>query len=220
MLARGDQPEEAGGCARGAADVARMTGRNEDDANGLEALGGALDMKDAETEGHSRRVTAFTIAIAKSMGLSQDQISMIARGAFLHALGKMAIPDAILRKPGKLTPDETAIMREHCYRGYQILKRIPFLTEPAQIVYSHQECYDGSGYPRGLKGIFAVADTLDAITSDRPYRAAQTITAARAEINRCSATQFDPDVVKAFLAMPESIWQELRRDFDRPQTEQ
>jgi len=189
----------------------------------LEALGGALDMKDAETEGHSRRVTAFTIAIAKSMGLAQDQISMIARGAFLHDLGKMAIPDAILRKPGKLTADETASMREHCYRGYQILKRIPFLTEPAQIVYSHQECYDGSGYPRGLKGeeiplgarIFAVADTLDAITSDRPYRAAQSVTAARAEINRCSGTQFDPDVVKAFLAMPESIWPELRLDLDR-----
>ena len=147
----------------------------------LEALGDALDMKDAETEGHSKRVTAFTIAIARAMGLSKDQIAVIARGAFLHDIGKMAIPDAILRKPGKLTPDEILIMQEHCYHGYEILKKIPFLGEAAEIVYAHQERYDGTGYPRGLKGeqiplgarIFSVADTLDAITSDRPYRPAQ-----------------------------------------------
>jgi len=95
----------------------------------LEALGDALDLKDAETEGHSKRVTAFTIAIARHMGLSADQIRIIARGAFLHDIGKMAIPDAILRKPGKLNPDELAIMREHSYRGFQLLKRIPFLGE-------------------------------------------------------------------------------------------
>src|SRR5438876_5585875 len=116
----------------------------------LEALGNALDLKDAETEGHSKRVTAFTIAIARAMGLSPDQIRVIARGAFLHDIGKMAIPDAILRKPGALDPDEVAIMREHCYRGYQILRRIPFLTEAAEIVYAHQEKFDGTGYPRGL----------------------------------------------------------------------
>src|SRR5712675_1386329 len=152
----------------------------------LEALGDALDLKDAETEGHSRRVTAFTIAIARAMGISGDQIRIIARGAFLHDIGKMAIPDAILRKPGALTEAETEIMREHCYRGYQMLRKIPFLAEAADIVYSHQEKFDGSGYPRNLKGeqitlgarIFAVADTLDAITSDRPYRAAQTTRAA------------------------------------------
>src|SRR5579863_9656399 len=100
----------------------------------LEALGDALDMKDAETEGHSRRVTAFTMAIARQMGLSRDQIDVIARGAFLHDIGKMAIPDSILRKPGPLEPDEIAIMREHCYRGYQMLKKIPFLTDAAEIV--------------------------------------------------------------------------------------
>ena len=149
----------------------------------LEALGDALDAKDAETEGHSRRVTAFTIAIAKAMGLARDQIAVIARGAFLHDIGKMAIPDAILNKPGKLDTDEITIMREHAYRGYQIVRKIPFLTEAAEIVYSHQEKYDGTGYPRGLKGkeiplgarIFAVADTLDAMVNDRPYRAAQTL---------------------------------------------
>ncbi|HKW19091.1 MAG TPA: HD domain-containing phosphohydrolase [Terriglobales bacterium] len=188
----------------------------------LEALGNALDLKDAETEGHSKRVTAYTIAIARAMGLNSDQIRVIARGAFLHDIGKMAIPDAILRKPGALNEEEVAIMREHCYRGYQILRRIPFLQEASDIVYSHQEKYDGTGYPRGLKGndiplgarIFAVADTLDAIRSNRPYRPAQPFSAARAEIQRCAATQFDPEVVKIFLEMPENIWDDLRKDID------
>src|SRR6267378_4312881 len=104
----------------------------------LEALGDALDLKDAETEGHSKRVTAFTIAIARAMGLPREQIAVIARGAFLHDIGKMAIPDAILRKPAKLTDDEITIMREHCYHGYQMIKKIPFLAEVSEIVYSHQ----------------------------------------------------------------------------------
>jgi putative nucleotidyltransferase with HDIG domain len=188
----------------------------------LEALGDALDAKDAETEGHSRRVTAFTMAIAKAMGLPRDQIAVIARGAFLHDIGKMAIPDAILNKPGKLDSEEVTIMREHAYRGYQIVRKIPFLTEAAEIVYSHQEKYDGTGYPRGLKGkeiplgarIFAVADTLDAMINDRPYRAAQTLTAARKEIELFSGRQFDPEVVKVFLSMPENIWGELCKDID------
>ena len=118
----------------------------------LQALGDALDLKDSETEGHSKRVTAFTIAVARVMGIPDDQIRVIARGAFLHDIGKMAVPDAILRKPDVLTPDEVTIMREHCYHGYQMLKRIPFLGEAADIVYSHQEKFDGTGYPRGLKG--------------------------------------------------------------------
>jgi len=188
----------------------------------LEALGGALDLKDAETEGHSRRVTVFTIAIARAMGLSNEQVDVIARGAFLHDIGKMAIPDAILRKPGKLDPAEVERMREHCYHGYQILKRIPFLKEAAEIVYSHQEYYDGTGYPRQLKGeeiplgarIFAVADTLDAITSDRPYRAAKPVAAAMKEIERCSGTQFDPQVVEAFLHLPENLWANLREEIE------
>jgi len=113
----------------------------------LEALGDALDLKDAETEGHSKRVTAFTIAMARHRGLSDDQVRVIARGAFLHDIGKMAIPDGILRKPGPLTAEEVSIMREHCYHGYQMLRKIPFLTEASDIVYSHQEKWDGSGYP-------------------------------------------------------------------------
>jgi cyclic di-GMP phosphodiesterase len=188
----------------------------------LEALGDALDLKDAETEGHSKRVTAFTIAIARAMGLSGEKIRVIARGAFLHDIGKMAIPDAILRKPGALTPEETRIMREHCFRGYQMLKKIPFLSEAAEIVYSHQEKYDGTGYPRGLRSeeipvgarIFSVADTLDAITSDRPYRAAQGINVARDEVERYSGTQFDPEVARVFLEMPDTIWEDLRREIN------
>src|SRR5690348_11916510 len=188
----------------------------------LEALGDALDLKDAETEGHSKRVTAFTIAIARAMGLGQDKIRVIARGAFLHDIGKMAIPDAILRKPGALTESETEIMREHCFRGYQMLKKIPFLSEASEIVYAHQERFDGTGYPRGLSGqsiplgarIFSIADTLDAITSDRPYRAAQSIQVAREEIRRFSGTQFDPKVVEIFLSMPDSIWEDLRREIN------
>ncbi len=187
----------------------------------LEVLGDALDMRDAETVGHSKRVTAFTIAIARHMGLG-DRIRVIARGAFLHDIGKMAIPDAILLKKGKLTEDEMEIMREHCERGYQIVRKIPSLLEAAEIVRAHQERWDGTGYPRGLKGeeiplgarIFAVADTLDAICSDRPYRRAQSFSAARDEIVRWSGRQFDPKVVEIFLAIPETIWGDLRGEID------
>jgi putative nucleotidyltransferase with HDIG domain len=188
----------------------------------LEALGDALDLKDAETYGHTRRVTAFAIAMARKMGLSKEEINVIARGAFLHDIGKMAIRDDILRKPGKLTAEEMAIMMEHCYLGYKIISRIPFLAEAAEIVYAHQEHYDGSGYPRGLKGdeiplgarIFAIADTLDAMRSDRPYRDAQSIQAVRKEIETWSGRQFDPQVVKVFLEMPDNIWEDLRNDIN------
>ena len=184
----------------------------------LEALGDALDLKDSETEGHSRRVTAFTMALARAMGLAPAEIKMIARGAFLHDIGKMAIPDRILRKPGKLTGEEKKVMREHCTRGYQILRKIPFLAAAAEIVLCHQEHYDGRGYPSGLRGseipigarIFSVADAMDAMTSDRPYRKARSFEAAREEIVRRSGSQFDPEVVEVFLKMPERLWQELR----------
>jgi putative nucleotidyltransferase with HDIG domain len=186
----------------------------------LEALGDALDLKDSETEGHSKRVTAYTIALARAMGISPTEVKVISRGAFLHDIGKMAIPDEILRKPAALTSEEQSIMREHCTRGFNILRKIPFLSEAAEIVFSHQEHFDGSGYPSGSRGgeipigarIFAVADTLDAITSDRPYRRASSFDAARQEILRCSGTQFDPSVVEVFLKIPNELWHELRSE--------
>ena len=186
----------------------------------LEALGDALDLKDSETEGHSKRVTAYAIALARAMGIPPEDIKIIARGAFLHDIGKMAIPDDILRKPGKLLLEEQELMREHCTRGYNMLRKIPFLAGAAEIVFCHQEHYDGNGYPNGLSGreipigarIFAVADTLDAITSDRPYRKARGFDAAREEILRCSGTQFDPAVVEVFLKIPNELWQELRSE--------
>jgi putative nucleotidyltransferase with HDIG domain len=190
----------------------------------LEALGGALDLKDAETEGHCKRVTAFTIAIAKAMRVDPLLLPQIARAAFLHDIGKMAIPDQILRKPGPLTDAEREVMRTHCDIGYNMVTRIPFLREAAEIVLSHQEFFDGTGYPRGLRGekiplgarIFAVADALDAMISDRPYRKALPISHARDEIKRCAGTQFDPAVVEVFLAMPGTLWNELRENIARP----
>jgi putative nucleotidyltransferase with HDIG domain len=186
----------------------------------LEALGDALDLKDSETEGHSKRVTAYAIALARAMSIPPEEIKIIARGAFLHDVGKMAIPDDILRKPGALDPRERELMREHCARGYQMLRKIPFLAGAAEIVFCHQEHFDGTGYPNGLRGreipvgarIFAVADTLDAITSDRPYRQASNFDHAREEILRCSGTQFDPAVVEVFLKIPNELWQELRSE--------
>jgi putative nucleotidyltransferase with HDIG domain len=188
----------------------------------LEALGDALDLKDAETEGHSKRVTAFTIQIARAMGLDAETQRVLARGAFLHDIGKMAIPDAVLRKPTRLDEEEKNMMEEHSYLGYRILKKIPFLAEAAEIVYAHQEHWDGTGYPRHLKGeaiplgsrIFAVADTLDAITSDRPYRPARSVEAAREEIQKWSGRQFDPHVVKVFLSIPPVVWEDLHRELD------
>ena len=184
----------------------------------LEAMGDALDLRDAETEGHSKRVTAYTIALAREMGMAANELKIIARGAFLHDIGKIAIPDAILLKPGKLDARETAVMREHCERGYQMVRKIPFLAEASEIVYAHQESFDGSGYPRGLAGdriplgarIFAIADTLDAMTSDRPYRKALSFEQAREEIARFSGRQFDPAIVEVFQRIPITQWEDLR----------
>lgn len=189
----------------------------------LEALGDALDLKDAETEGHSKRVTAYTLALGRAMGLREAELRVVGRGAFLHDIGKMAIPDSILRKPGKLTPDEQTVMRTHCELGYQMLRKIPFLHDAAEIVLAHQEHFDGSGYPRGLRGeqvpmgarIFALADTLDAMTSTRPYREATTVAKASKEILRCAGSQFDPAIVDVFLATPDSLWLELREGIMR-----
>ncbi len=190
----------------------------------LEALGSALDLKDAETEGHSQRVTAYTISIAKTVPVPREYLEVLARAAFLHDIGKMAIPDKILRKPGPLDDGEKQIMRTHCEIGYNMLTRIPFLREAAEIVLAHQEFFDGTGYPRGLRGeqiplgarIFSIADALDAMLSDRPYRNALPMSHAREEIRRCAGSQFDPKIVEVFLSIPENHWIELRENLGSP----
>ncbi|BDG07712.1 HD domain-containing phosphohydrolase [Anaeromyxobacter paludicola] len=184
----------------------------------LDALVAALDAREHETSDHSQRVVRYTLAIADRLGLPQSQLPDIARGALLHDIGKIGVPDAILLKPGKLTPAEWEEMRRHPHVGWTILRSIPFLEAPAEIVLAHQERYDGRGYPRGLSGdaiplgarIFAIADTLDAMTSDRPYRQRQSFAAAIAEVARCSGTQFDPRCVEAFLAIGEEELVALR----------
>ncbi len=153
------------------------------------------------------------------MGLIKKEIYVIARGAYLHDIGKVTIRSVILLKPGKLTDDEMAIVREHCHKGYKFVSSSWFLAESAEIVYAHHERYDGTGYPRGLQGIeiplgariVAIANTLNVITSDQPYRSAQTFEAAHKEVKLWSGRQFDPRIVDLFLEMPTSIWEDLRK---------
>ncbi|HEY6293831.1 MAG TPA: HD domain-containing phosphohydrolase [Terriglobia bacterium] len=192
----------------------------------LAALGGALELRDIETQGHSRRVTHYCLELARALHCSPDDLRVIARGSFLHDIGKIGIPDAILLKPDRLTEEETIVMQTHARIGYELVCRIAFLTPAAQMVLTHQERWDGTGYPQALRGeeiplgsrIFAVADTLDAMTSDRPYRAALPFSAARQEINREAGRQFDPNVVRVFLEIPEEIWRKIQREAtERPQ---
>ena len=181
----------------------------------IEALGAALDLRDNETAGHSRRVTRYCQEMALRMGVAGEQYKHLVRGAYLHDIGKIAIPDSILLKAGKLDANETAIMQSHARIGYDLVKRVLFLAPAADIVLTHQERYDGTGYPQGLVGkeiplgsrIFAVADTLDAMTSDRPYRKALPVPAAAEEIRRESGRQFDPEVVQVFLGLGQDFWE-------------
>lgn len=189
----------------------------------LEALGDALEIKDGGTQGHARRVCLFAIALSQAMGLPRERVTVIARGGFLHDIGKMAIPDSILLKPGELEPQERAIMKEHAYHGYQIVGKIPFLAgEAAEMVYSHHEWFNGDGYPRRLRGeeiplgarIVAIVNAFDSITCDLPYRPARSSSAAREEIARWAGRQFDPEIVRVFLGMPDKIWEDLRREVE------
>jgi putative nucleotidyltransferase with HDIG domain len=190
----------------------------------LEALGSALDLKDMETADHSRRVTAYTISIAKTVPVPLQYLSVLARAAFLHDIGKMAIPDKILRKSSPLEDSEKRMLRTHCEIGYNTLTRVPFLREAADIVLAHHEFFDGTGYPRGLRGeqiplgarIISIANALDAMLTDWPYRNALPMTHAREEIRRGAGTQFDPKIVEAFLSIPESHWIELRENLESP----
>ncbi len=186
----------------------------------LQALGAAIDLRDDETAGHSQRVCRYSLEIARAMGWSDKQLGTLARGAYLHDIGKLGIPDGILLKPGPLTADERKLMQRHVQIGFDLVKDIPFLADVAEIVLTHHERFDGGGYPRGLKGeeillsarIFAIADTLDAITSDRPYRRASSFESARETIRHLSGTQFDPQVVTAFLRIPKRTWPTIARN--------
>ncbi len=173
-----------------------------------EALAAALDAREHETGLHSKRVACHTVVLARRLTADPAQLRQVYWGALLHDIGKISIPDSILCKQSTLDASEWGVMRTHPETGARILSGVPFLAEAAQIVLCHEERFDGSGYPRGLAGeaiplwarLFAVIDTLDAITSDRPYRRSNSFDAAYAEINRQSGSQFDPVAVDAFLA--------------------
>jgi putative nucleotidyltransferase with HDIG domain len=186
----------------------------------LEALGAAIDLRDSETAGHSQRVCRYSLEIARAMSWSAKQLGSLARGAYLHDIGKLGVPDGILLKPGPLTADERTLMQQHVQIGFELVKGIPFLTDAAEIILTHHERYDGSGYPRGLKAeeillgarIFAVADSFDAITSDRPYRRASPFEEGRETIQRKAGRLFDPQVVEVFLSIPPQTWSTIARD--------
>jgi response regulator RpfG family c-di-GMP phosphodiesterase len=194
----------------------------------LDGMIAALDYRDTETQWHSRRVSAFSRRIAEEMGVAGDALLAVEQGALLHDIGKIGVRDAILLKPGPLSPDEWTEMRLHPELGERLLRRVEFLREASFIVLQHQERWDGSGYPQGLKGdqivvgarIFAIADTLDAITSDRPYRRAAPYEAARAEIQRCAGTQFDPAAVDAFSRIAPEEWTRIREEITRKAAEE
>jgi len=173
----------------------------------IEGWSRAMDLRDHETEGHTRRVTDLTIQLARSLNVAEDQITHIRRGALLHDIGKLGIPDMILLKPGRLTPEEWNLMRKHPQYAHDMLNSIEYLRPAIDIPYCHHEKWDGTGYPRGLKGeqipfsarLFAVADVFDALTSDRPYRAAWSVEQALEYIRQEAGKHFDPRVVEAFL---------------------
>ena len=175
-------------------------------------------MRDRETEGHSRRVVEYTAHLAQRIGLDKRTIAVIRRGALIHDIGKIGVPDAVLLKPGPLNPEERRIIEKHPQAGYEMLLGIPYLQEEIKIVLGHQEKWDGSGYPFGLKceaiplgaRLFSIADTFDALLSDRPYRKGRPYAVARQIIQEEAGKQFDPQAVEAFLAVPPEDWEQIR----------
>ncbi len=185
----------------------------------LKALTAALETRDSETHGHSERVVTYSLRLGREYGLSSEEMKALEFGSLLHDIGKIGVPDSILRKPAKLTEEEWVRMREHPVHGQQILRGIEFLQGAAKVVAQHHEQWDGSGYPHGLRGeeidvcarIFAVADAFDAITSDRVYRRGKSYEAAAQELDDWAGRQFDPKVVEAFHRVPKEDWEELHR---------
>jgi HD-GYP domain-containing protein (c-di-GMP phosphodiesterase class II) len=175
----------------------------------LEGWSRALDLRDKETEGHTQRVTEMTARLARYMGVSDSEMAHIRRGALLHDIGKLGIPDSVLLKPGPLTDEEWEVMRLHPVYAYRWLSSIEYLRPALDIPYCHHEKWDGTGYPRGLKGeqipraarIFAIVDVWDALRSDRPYRPAWSEEKVREHLRGLSGTHFDPEVVAAFLSL-------------------
>ena len=178
----------------------------------LVALTHALDARDKETEGHSRRVVEYTRLVAVRLGIEGEPLKLLCHGALLHDIGKIGVPDAILHKPGPLTEEEWQVMRRHPEVGALMVEEVEYLTEARRIILHHHERWDGRGYPLGLRGTqislgaraFAIADTVDAITQDRPYRRGRSFDEAREELRKHRGTQFDPDAVDAFLDLPEA----------------
>ncbi len=180
----------------------------------LEAMILALDLREHETGYHSYRVTEFALNLGRRMGLGDEELSVIAKGALLHDIGKIGVPDDILLKPEELDEQEWILMKRHPELGYRMLEKIDFLEESAKLVHTHHERYDGKGYPNGLSGdeiplgarIFSVVDALDAMTHDRIYREALSFDEAIEGIKEASGTQFDPQVVDVFLQIPVEEW--------------
>jgi putative nucleotidyltransferase with HDIG domain len=185
----------------------------------LKALTAALETRDSETHGHSERVVSYSLRLGREYGLSSEQMKALEFGSLLHDIGKIGVPDSILRKPAKLTEEEWVRMREHPLHGQQILRGIEFLQGAARVVAQHHEKWDGTGYPLGLRSedidinarIFSVADAFDAITSDRVYRRGKSYEAAAQELEDWAGRQFDPRVVEAFHRVPKEDWEELHR---------
>jgi putative two-component system response regulator len=184
----------------------------------LKALTAALETRDLETHGHSERVVSYSMRLGREYGLDSERTKSLEFGSLLHDIGKIGVPDLILRKPAKLTPEEWVFMRQHPLHGQQILCGIEFLEGAARVVAQHHEKWDGSGYPLGLRGeeidvcarIFSVADAFDAITSNRVYRKGKSYQAAADELDAWAGKQFDPKVVKAFHRVPRQDWDDLR----------
>lgn len=194
----------------------------------LQALTAALETRDSETHGHSERVVTYSLRLGREYGLSSEEMKSLEFGSLLHDIGKIGVPDSILRKPAKLTEEEWVRMREHPLHGQQILRGIEFLQGAARVVAQHHEKWDGTGYPLGLKQeeidicarIFAVADAFDAITSDRVYRRGKPYEAAAKELDDWAGRQFDPKIVEAFHRVPKEDWEELHRQSLMPKPDQ